>query len=83
MVDVGRQDVFRTIPTYVEWKRWDLRARAAERARTDLPVFLLINRPNMDMDTNTFNFLAITLKGAPTYSYINFDLAHDVITLHA
>ena len=45
MVDVGRRDVFCTIPTYVEWKRWVLRTRAAgenrERARTYLPVFLL------------------------------------------
>ena len=45
MVDVGRRDVFRTIPTYVEWKQWVLRTRAAgenrERARPYLPVKLL------------------------------------------
>ena len=45
MVDVGRRDVFCTIPTYVEWKRWVLRMRAAgenqERARTYLTVKLL------------------------------------------
>ena len=61
MVDVPRRDVFCDIPTYVEWKQWVLRARAAgeNREQAREPTYPLscqhLLKTNQNLHRKTFS----------------------------